>query len=67
MMLAKLGLRGSEVAALRLDDIDWRSGKMLVHGQGTGSKSDISAANSDSGTSTNSIGSKRHWLWNAVD
>jgi site-specific recombinase XerD len=34
MILAKLGLRASEVAALSLDDIDWRSGKILVHGKG---------------------------------
>lgn len=34
MVLAKLGLRASEVAALSLDDIDWRSGKILVHGKG---------------------------------
>lgn len=34
MVLAKLGLRASEVAALNLDDIDWRSGKILVHGKG---------------------------------
>lgn len=27
MVLAKLGLRASEVAALSLDDIDWRSGQ----------------------------------------
>ncbi|WP_213290078.1 ATP-binding protein, partial [Bradyrhizobium sp. sGM-13] len=29
MLLAKLGLRAGEVAALTLDDIDWRSGEML--------------------------------------
>jgi site-specific recombinase XerC len=34
MVLAKLGLRASEVAALNFDDIDWRSGKILVHGKG---------------------------------
>lgn len=34
MVLAKLGLRASEAAALNLDDIDWRSGKILVHGKG---------------------------------
>lgn len=32
--LARLGLRASEVAALSLDDIDWRSGRILVHGKG---------------------------------
>ena len=34
MMLAKLGLRANEVATLALDDIDWRSGEMLVHAKG---------------------------------
>ncbi|WP_246696452.1 tyrosine-type recombinase/integrase [Mesorhizobium sp. SARCC-RB16n] len=34
MALAKLGLRASEVAALSLDDIDWQSGSVLVHGKG---------------------------------
>lgn len=34
MLLAKLGLRASEVAALSLDDIDWQSGSVLVHGKG---------------------------------
>ena len=34
MVLAKLGLHASEVAALNFDDIDWRSGKILVHGKG---------------------------------
>ena len=34
MMLAKLGLRASEVATLTLDDIDWRTGEMLVRAKG---------------------------------
>lgn len=34
MMLAKLGLRASEVATLTLDDIDWRSGEMLIRAKG---------------------------------
>ncbi|WP_234836402.1 tyrosine-type recombinase/integrase [Sinorhizobium meliloti] len=34
MILAKLGLRASEVATLNLDDIDWQSGTVLVHGKG---------------------------------
>ncbi|MGG7582261.1 site-specific integrase [Rhizobium sp. Nf11,1] len=34
MLLAKLGLRASEVATLNLDDIDWLSGTILVHGKG---------------------------------
>ena len=34
MMLAKLGLRAGEVATLTLDDIDWRSGEMLIRAKG---------------------------------
>jgi site-specific recombinase XerD len=34
MMLAKLGMRASEVATLTLDDIDWRSGEMLICAKG---------------------------------
>lgn len=34
MMLARLGLRASEVGTLSLDDIDWRSGVLLVRGKG---------------------------------
>jgi integrase len=34
MMLAKLGLRANEVAALTLDDIDWRSGEMRLRAKG---------------------------------
>jgi site-specific recombinase XerD len=33
-MLARLGLRADEVATLTLDDIDWRSGEMLVRAKG---------------------------------
>ncbi len=33
-LLADLGLRGAEVAALRLDDLDWRHGEVLVRGKG---------------------------------
>jgi integrase/recombinase XerD len=33
-LLAGLGLRGAEVAALRLDDVDWRRGEVLVRGKG---------------------------------
>src|SRR6266540_3363511 len=32
--LVGLGLRASEAAALRLDDIDWRGGAVAVHGKG---------------------------------
>src|ERR1035437_4113934 len=34
VLLARLGLRAGEVARLSLDDIDWRSGELLVHGKG---------------------------------
>jgi integrase/recombinase XerD len=33
-MLVRLGLRAGEVAALQLDDIDWRMGTMVVRGKG---------------------------------
>jgi integrase/recombinase XerD len=33
-VLARLGLRAGEVAALRLDDIDWRAGELVVRGKG---------------------------------
>lgn len=34
MLLARLGLRAGEVAALELDDIDWRAGELVVRGKG---------------------------------
>src|SRR5215467_190047 len=34
MTLLRLGLRASEVARLRLDDIDWRAGELVVRGKG---------------------------------
>jgi site-specific recombinase XerD len=34
LLLARLGLRGGEVAALELDDIRWRSGEIVVRGKG---------------------------------
>ena len=33
-VLVRLGLRAGEVAALRLDDIDWRAGELAVRGKG---------------------------------
>jgi integrase/recombinase XerD len=33
MLLAQLGLRGAEVAALQLTDIDWHAGEIVVHGK----------------------------------
>jgi integrase/recombinase XerD len=34
IVLLRLGLRAGEVAALRLDDIDWRAGELVVRGKG---------------------------------
>ena len=34
MLLSRLGLRACEVAALTLDDIDWRAGELTIHGKG---------------------------------
>lgn len=34
LLLSRLGLRAGEVAALTLDDIDWDSGEIAVHGKG---------------------------------
>jgi site-specific recombinase XerD len=33
-LLARMGLRSGEVAGLRLDDLDWRQGEVVVHGKG---------------------------------
>lgn len=34
LLMARLGLRAPEVIAIRLDDIDWRAGELLVRGKG---------------------------------
>lgn len=34
LLLSRLGLRAGEVAALGLDDIDWRHGELTIHGKG---------------------------------
>lgn len=34
LLMARLGLRAGEVAALRLDDLDWHQGEVLVRGKG---------------------------------
>ncbi len=34
LLLARLGLRAGEVAALRLEDLDWRAGEVFVRGKG---------------------------------
>lgn len=33
-LLSRVGLRAGEVAGLRLDDIDWRSGELVIAGKG---------------------------------
>lgn len=33
MLLSRLGLRASEVAAIRISDVDWRDGTLLVRGK----------------------------------
>jgi len=35
LLLVRLGLRRSEVAALSLDDLDWRAGEIVVRGKGS--------------------------------
>ncbi len=35
LLLARLGLRAGEVAALELGDVDWSDGKLLVRGKGS--------------------------------
>jgi len=34
LLLTRLGLRASEVAQIALDDVNWRTGEVLVHGKG---------------------------------
>lgn len=34
-VLARLGLRAHEVAAITLDDVDWRAGEMTIRGKGS--------------------------------
>lgn len=34
LTLLRLGLRAGEVAALTLEDLDWRAGELVVHGKG---------------------------------
>jgi integrase/recombinase XerD len=34
LLMLRLGLRAGEVAALSLDDLDWRAGEMVVRGKG---------------------------------
>lgn len=34
LLLARLGLRAGEIVSLKLDDIRWRSGELIIHGKG---------------------------------
>ena len=34
LLMGRLGLRGCEVAGLQLEDIDWKTGEITVHGKG---------------------------------
>ena len=34
LLIARLGLRAPEVVAMQIDDIDWRSGEIIVRGKG---------------------------------
>ena len=36
LLLARLGLRAKEVAALRLEDVDWDAGELVIRGKGGG-------------------------------
>jgi site-specific recombinase XerD len=52
VLLSRLGLRAAEVAALCLEDIDWRAGEIVVHGKGRSEErlplpSDVGAAAAD--------------------
>jgi integrase/recombinase XerD len=52
VLLSRLGLRAGEVAALRLEDIDWRAGEIIVRGKGRTEErlplpSDVGAAMAD--------------------
>lgn len=33
-IMSRLGLRANEIAAMRLDDLDWRAGEFVVHSKG---------------------------------
>ena len=35
LLLSRLGLRRGEVAAIQLEDINWRDGELLIHGKGS--------------------------------
>ncbi len=34
MMMARMGLRGPEIIAIKLEDLDWRLGEVLIRGKG---------------------------------
>lgn len=48
VVMLRLGLRANEVAALQLDDIDWRTGQVTVHGKRA--RTDLLPLPSDVGT-----------------
>jgi len=50
LLLSRLGLRCGEVAALALDDIDWRNGQITV--QGKGNRTDVLPMPVDVGAAT---------------
>ena len=35
LLLARLGLRRGEVAAIQLEGVDWRAGELLIRGKGS--------------------------------
>jgi site-specific recombinase XerD len=34
VLLGRLGMRAGEVAALQLDEVDWKTGELVIHGKG---------------------------------
>jgi len=36
MLLARLGLRAEEIRLLTLEDVDWRTGQLTIHGKARG-------------------------------
>ena len=43
LLMARLGLRAEEVVAMRLGDIDWAIGRVLIRGKGGGGRSKLHA------------------------
>jgi integrase/recombinase XerD len=63
-VLARLGLRAGEVAALQLQDINWRAGELVVHGKGSHGRLplpvDVGRALTDYLQHRRSVGGCRH-------